>query len=89
MEEKVTAPFTLAQVKSLNAYQQSGYIHPFTCGSGRRKDAAHFDGEGVLLATADGWVCLFCDYTQDWAHAWMADWRWRQIQTGGSHGEAV
>ncbi len=55
--------FTPDEVKSLNAFQRSGVRHPFTCVNGR--DANHLDGEGVLLATERGWVCLYCDYTQE------------------------
>jgi hypothetical protein len=34
MEEKYArAPFTSEQVESLNAYQVSGVMHPFTCGN--------------------------------------------------------
>lgn len=29
-----------------------------------------------LLATPEGWVCSTCEYTQDWAHDWMADRSW-------------
>ena len=68
---KITAPWTQEQVDALNRFQQSDYVHPFTCGSGRRTDADHKDGEGILLATVDGWKCPFCDYTQDWAHDFM------------------
>jgi hypothetical protein len=32
----------------------------------------HLDGEGVLVATPECWVCPYCDYTQDWAHEFMA-----------------
>lgn len=41
-------------------------MHPFTC-----QDSAH----GPLIATCDGWICrnLDCDYTQDWAHSFMAN----------------
>lgn len=31
MEEKIQAPFTDDQVKSLNEYQRSRVFHPFTC----------------------------------------------------------
>lgn len=51
-------------VQKLNCYQHSGAAHPFTCGSGNRTDVTHVDGEGVLLATAQGWMCPFCDYQQ-------------------------
>jgi hypothetical protein len=64
------APWTTEQVEALNRYQISGRGHPFTCG-GNRCDEFHLDGQGVLVATENGWVCRYCDYTQDWAHAWM------------------
>jgi len=63
----IKAPFTPEQVVALNRFQQCGRFHPFTCG-GNRKDAAHLDGEGVLVATPEGWRCPYCDYKQDWAH---------------------
>jgi len=63
------APFTPDQVESLNGYQVAEVFHPFTCGN----DSSHF----VLIAEPAGWVCLDCDYTQNWAHEWMADWSWR------------
>jgi hypothetical protein len=46
-------------------------MHPFTCGSGNRIDAAHLDREGVLFATPNGWICPYCDYRQNWAHDFM------------------
>lgn len=52
------------QVKHLNAYQANELFHPLTCGSGNRKDERHLDGEGVLVATENGWHCPFCDYKQ-------------------------
>lgn len=70
------APWTDAEVASLNAYQSDPRNHPFTCG-GDRKDARHADGEGVLVATGLGWVCPFCGYRQGWAHRRMADGSWR------------
>jgi hypothetical protein len=78
MSDRITAPFTPAQVKALNAFQRSGKIHPFTCG-GNRSDQAHREyaarhreDMGQLIATEDGWRCPVCDYEQNWAHAWMA-----------------
>lgn len=60
----VKAPFTTEQVRALNRWQSLGYVHEFTCECGRR-----------LTATPAGWVCVGkdCDYTQDWAHDFMAD----------------
>lgn len=62
------APWTPEEVARLNEWQRDGWGHPYTCGSGRRTDKDHLDGEGVLVATPDGWVCPYCDYRQDWAH---------------------
>lgn len=59
------APWTPEQVEALNAYQQLGYVHEFTC------PESHEDR--TLLAGPNGWVCLRCGYTQDWAHEFMAD----------------
>jgi len=59
----IRAPFTPEQVTRLNRFQGAGVMHPFTCGAG--------DGQS-LVATEAGWVCPVCDYTQDWAHAFMA-----------------
>jgi hypothetical protein len=69
----ITAPWTPEQVDALNLYQKTGHMHPFTCGSGNRTDEKHLDGEGILFATVGGWVCPFCDYTQDWAHSFMLE----------------
>lgn len=63
----VKAPFSSAQVKSLNAWQKLGYVHEFTCGV----SSSH----PPLVATKKGWHCarFDCTYTQDWAHDFMAD----------------
>ncbi len=63
---KIEAPFTQAQVVGLNRWQHAGYVHEFTCGN-------QHGGDRTLVATVGGWVCQECDYTQDWAHAFMAD----------------
>jgi len=68
---QIRAPFTEAQVEALNRWQKNPEVHPFTCGSGHRKDARHLDGEGILVATKAGWICPFCDYRQNWAHDFM------------------
>ncbi len=70
--EVLAAPFTDDEIEALNSWQKSKLTHPYTCGSGNRTDAAHTDGEGVLVATRDGWICPFCDYTQDWAAPFTA-----------------
>lgn len=33
------------------------------------RDRPRPDGEGRLVATADGWICPFCNYKQSWALA--------------------
>jgi hypothetical protein len=63
--------FTQDQVDSINGYQVCGMWHPFTCGH-------NHDGERVLVATLTGMKCPTCDYTQDWAHGFMADWSWKK-----------
>lgn len=70
--------FTPDEVESLNAYQASRSFHPFTCG-GDRTDVNHLDGEGLLVATEDGWKCSFCDYRQSWCHQFMKDWSWKEM----------
>jgi hypothetical protein len=66
---RIHAPWDRDTVRRLNQYQTSGTFHPFTC-----INRPHFgDSEAVLVATSDGWICLECDYTQNWAHAFMAD----------------
>jgi len=72
MSELINKPFTKEQVLNLNDWQKSRQMHPFTCTSGNRTDEKHLDGEGVLVAIEDGWICPYCDYTQDWAHKFMS-----------------
>lgn len=59
-------PWTPEQVEELNVWQKH---HPLVCGSGRRTDAAHLDGEGILVATPNGWMCPYCNYRQSWVSA--------------------
>src|ERR1700758_3251386 len=70
--------FTLEEVRSLNAFQRAGVRHPFTC-CWNSRDANHLDGEGVLVATERGWICPYCDYTQDWAYDWTKNWKWKEM----------
>lgn len=66
----IKAPWTFEQVTALNEYQRRGDFHPFTCGN--RDDHPMVAGDkGVLIATTRGWICPYCDYTQDWAHEGM------------------
>lgn len=67
MNGRVYAPWDYEMVAHLNGYQQAGTMHPFTCGI----DSSH----GSLIALCGGWICPddSCDYTQEWAHSFMAD----------------
>lgn len=67
----VLAPFTPQQVATLNAFQEMGAVHPFTCGN----RPLHPQNEGILIADTDGWHCPVedCTYSQTWAHWFMAD----------------
>lgn len=68
-ERILVAPFTPGQVAELNRWQTCGWVHEFTCGG------PHPGISVALIATGAGWVCPVngCDFTQDWAHAFMAD----------------
>lgn len=60
----IKAPFTAAQVEALNAYQQRGDVHPYTCPGDNGPLCARRD----LIATPEGWICECGRYTQNWAH---------------------
>lgn len=71
---RVTAPFTPQQVIRLADWQSNGKLHPFTCAN--RGDGKHPDmggDHGILIPTIRGWICPFCDYTQNWCHIFMSD----------------
>jgi hypothetical protein len=68
---KAFAPFAPDEVESLNAFQQDGHFHEFTCPSG-----------DVLVANENGWTCPTCKYTQNWAHDFMKDWSWKKALSG-------
>jgi hypothetical protein len=80
--EKLSTPWTKEQITRLNAFQEAGKMHPFTCPN--RGDNWHksswvngVEGDvGQLVAGPDGWYCPWCDYTQNWAHDFMADGTW-------------
>lgn len=78
-DDKVTAPWTAEQVASLNDYQASGVMHPFT----GRNDLAPDREDDVLVATPDGWIStLDPEYRQTWAWRWMADRGWESLLRG-------
>jgi len=68
MQVKLTDA-TSDEVLAANLNQTARRFHPFTCPN--RSDGEHrnFNGDkGALVATRRGWICPWCDYTQDWAH---------------------
>lgn len=67
---KIRAPFTPEQVIALDHWQNNRLGHPFTCAC-RDEHPAHNGEKGLLIPTVRGWICQFCDYTQDWAHSFM------------------
>lgn len=76
---RVAPPWSPDQVASLNAFQTSGLLHPFTC------PRWHPDAV-ALVATEYGWTCPVkpCQYAQNWAHGYMADWTWKTV-----HGDVL
>lgn len=68
MTEATPRRFSPNQVRNLEEFQRARVMHPFTCPN--RSDEAHH-GSGELVATVRGWICQYCDYTQDWAHDFM------------------
>lgn len=72
--------FSADQVGNLAFNQTQGPIHPFTCPN--RGDGSHrkaYGDLGALVATTRGWICPFCDYTQDWAHDFMANTKLKPV----------
>lgn len=67
----IEAPFTLDQVESLKAYQNSNKFHPFTGESSV--------GKVNLIPTVDGWIAeINGPIIQTWCHHWMSDWSWNK-----------
>ena len=61
--------FTPEQVERMNAHQTEGFTHGFTCKNRGDGNHGYANGDlGGLVATVRGWVCAYCDYSQDWAH---------------------
>lgn len=69
---KIEAPFTDDQVASINAFQQSGLMHEFTCTTRHQAGSA-------LFATREGMRCPGCDYLQTWVHTYMANGDWKYL----------
>jgi hypothetical protein len=70
---KITAPFSPDDVAALAASQEAPMNHQFTCPNRSMETHRHYYGDlGVLVPTVRGWICPYCDYTQDWAYDFMA-----------------
>lgn len=70
MADIIKAPWTQEQVMKADEWQRCGTFHPYTCGNrGGHPFEEQYGDHGVLRPTVRGWVCAFCDYTQDWAHS--------------------
>ena len=76
----MTTSFSPDEVIAMEQYQRGegkwsapfGRMHPFTCPN--RGDGNHRENAvdlGALVPTVRGWICPYCDYTQDWAHGFM------------------
>jgi hypothetical protein len=80
---QINAPWTADQVAALERFQTEGHMHPFTCGGDQHSMAPR------MIPSRSGWHCPDpdCSYTQDWAHAFMADpSQWLVSPFGNRHG---
>lgn len=59
-KKKNEAPWSEETIEKLKAHQENPMFHPYTCGN----NSAHRN----LVPTKNGWICLDCDYTQNWCH---------------------
>lgn len=57
----IFAPWTDAEVNTLNQWQALAWVHPFKCRWPHRRDSK-------LVAMNDGWHCPRCKFVQLWAH---------------------
>jgi hypothetical protein len=78
VNDGVFVPFTPDQVASLNAYQESELVHPYTCGSPDCPALNWGDESLPMAADTGGLHCIEpgCRYVQSWVHDWAADWSW-------------
>lgn len=65
--------FTKKEVAGLWKYQfgpweKGHFFHPYTCENRDRNHPKMAGDKGILVPTVRGWICPFCDYTQEWAH---------------------
>lgn len=53
-------PWTRSQVRNINDFQRSPFVHPMTCPEGT-----------TLFAQRDGMYCHCCLYRQEWVYWFM------------------
>lgn len=78
-------------MKTADRVRANGLCAPFTLGRHKGLAAgwlrsAHEIRAGLetcKVIVADGWTCPSCDYTQNWAWEWMADWTWEAAKIVG------
>ena len=59
--EDYTLDLNPTTVEGRNKLQNSGRVHPYTCGN---DDCRTKTNQAPLRATEDGWLCDHCGYTQ-------------------------
>lgn len=67
---------------ALNRAQWAGWLPAFACPNHSAHPPASQDVElGIMVATDTGWQCPQCDYRQDWAYRYMAEFpdTWRSL----------
>jgi hypothetical protein len=73
MDNRVYAPFTEDQIRSITDYHaQARNVWWMWLLCENSVNGSH----GHLEAGRMGLSCNACNYTQDWAPAWLADWSW-------------
>lgn len=77
-DNRIKAPFDKQQILALIAWQYADDTEAFVCphGATRRHVTRGSWPEkarrGLLVPDYErGWICLDCDYTQDWAYDFM------------------
>jgi hypothetical protein len=69
------APWSEDQVRNLEEWQATPWVHPYTCADCRDADP-DVEEEHLLVPTVDGWTCPSCPRRQGWCLALMLDGPW-------------
>lgn len=66
---RIDAPFTEEQIAKLLEWQESPFVHSYTCRfRGDSPHTEHFGDYGGLRPTTEGLLCDDCGHLQTWAH---------------------